>query len=137
MPPLELTYRNLQRFIPDRQFAIVTTLGSTTAPLMNKIMQRTSNPWVMGINDLTVMQGDQIQFDRRRMRKQKRTVLVDAEALESLTETEKLTLNAQLLPFSLHELLLRRFHEDPMAFGKDLLRTARHIEQVALIQESK
>jgi hypothetical protein len=127
-PPGELTYSSLEKFIPDRSFAIVTLRGSATSAIGDKLMGATMNMQVRGFGAfISRKEGKVARFDPTSLQKGKVRFLVETSALRSLNTEELALIEYEFVPQSLHEMVLKRAKRRGEQFGKDLIRISNEI----------
>jgi hypothetical protein len=102
--PTILTPKSLTQFIPNRYFAVVKLTRKTPQIIAERLLQ------------------EYMTKENKQGLSREKSILVDVEALHRLSPVEQAKLDYTLVPFSLHEMMLRRFDSNATAFGKELIR---------------
>jgi len=123
-PPTVLSASTLAQYIPDRHFAILRTKGTPPAVIKN-LMSTIDEVSVSGLPTNSPASTEGVAVILRH----KGGIVIDADTLSSLTPQELTKINYQLLPYSLHEMIMNRFTQDREAFGKELIRLGNYIAE--------
>lgn len=126
-PPTVITEKSLNDFIPDRLFAQITIDKAISVDILNTILKTSPILSLYGLEDITDYEEEGPSIDPNRLLSP-RTLLVDARSLDAITPRQKQLLKAQLIPHTLHELVLRKLDSSGPRFGRELLRITQTLQ---------
>ena len=117
-PPTNLTIASLCDYAPERHFAVVHFTRETPPNVVRRLINNIDNAVFMGFNDLNPA----TVAGLAKIVKHKQSVLVDAQVIEALSATERGCLDYFLFPYSLHEMIIKKFIADKTLIGKELIK---------------
>lgn len=122
-PPQNFSVDQVQRFIPNRNYARLVLNSEKSIEAINHILEDNPLLEIHHCDDLLSYSSGHPRFDRDHLHNE-RVVIVDSSALETLPATTLRQLNYELLPHNLHEIIEEKAKIHGQRFGRELLRTA-------------
>ncbi|MFT4553387.1 MAG: hypothetical protein ACI9S8_002025 [Chlamydiales bacterium] len=130
--PYRLTHHSLSLMIPEKHFAVVKLQGIIGHKIGNKLIAAMDDPALIGLDNVITVNWSSsqasVQFNKMNRNDNFRMV-VDASALEALSQEELKILDYRILPYSLREIVLSKITTDKERFGRSFLRLANLMEQ--------
>ncbi|MBB65066.1 MAG: hypothetical protein CMO81_08385 [Waddliaceae bacterium] len=132
--PNQLNLNQLKFMIPEQHFARIKLGRNTGTILGNKLLSATQDLSTYGLADLIDLESPVPQITDGKLKKNQ-YIVIDANALSTLSDFERGQLQYEILPYSLRELVFQRVQKDPVAVGRELIRLSNVLGEFSTITE--